>query len=54
MAEKKQTSGHLLPQTPGLTDHVQYHRDGSLWAKGQLLDGHQTGYWEWFRKDGPR
>ena len=21
-------------------------------GKGQLLNGEQTGYWEWFRKDG--
>jgi antitoxin component YwqK of YwqJK toxin-antitoxin module len=39
-------------QTP--TEHVQYHRDGSVWAKGQMLDGQQTGYWEWFRKDGTK
>lgn len=30
------------------------HRDGSLWARGQTLDGEPTGYWEWFRKDGSR
>ena len=30
------------------------HRDGSLWARGQTLDGVFTGYWEWFRKDGTR
>lgn len=30
------------------------HRDGSLWAQGQTLDGLPTGYWEWFRKDGTR
>lgn len=35
-------------------DHVQYHRDGSVWARGQTLDGVATGYWEWFRKDGVR
>ncbi|MBP6084689.1 hypothetical protein KA517_00425 [Candidatus Gracilibacteria bacterium] len=31
---------------------VQYHRDGSLWAKGYTLDGVRAGYWQWFRKDG--
>ncbi|CAM3876699.1 hypothetical protein [Aquirufa aurantiipilula] len=31
-----------------------YHRDGSLWAKGQFLNGLETGYWEWFRKDGTK
>ncbi len=32
-------------------EHLHYHKDGSLWAKGQMLDGQMTGYWEWFRKD---
>ena len=30
------------------------HKDGSLWAKGQSVDGVQVGYWEWFRKDGTK
>ena len=34
------------------TEHVHYHKDGTIWAKGQMLDGVMTGYWEWFRKDG--
>lgn len=34
--------------------YVQRHRDGTVWAKGQMLDGQPTGYWEWFRKDGTR
>lgn len=33
-------------------EHIQYHKDGSVWAKGQTLDGVPVGYWEWFRKDG--
>ena len=36
------------------TEHIQYHRDGSVWAKGQTLGGAQSGYWEWFRKDGTK
>jgi antitoxin component YwqK of YwqJK toxin-antitoxin module len=36
------------------TKHVERHRDGSVWATGQLLDGKPAGYWEWFRKDGTR
>ncbi len=32
--------------------HTQLHKDGTVWAKGQTLDGEQHGYWEWFRKDG--
>ncbi len=30
------------------------HKDGSLWARGQSVNGIATGYWEWFRKDGSR
>jgi hypothetical protein len=33
-------------------EHLHYHKDGSLWATGQMLDGVMVGYWEWFRKDG--
>lgn len=28
------------------------HRDGSLWVRGQMRDGRETGHWEFFRKDG--
>lgn len=35
-------------------EHVQYHKDGSVWATGKMLDGQTHGYWEWFRKDGTR
>ena len=35
-------------------DHVVYHKDGSVWAKGKTLGGAPTGYWEWFRKDGTK
>ena len=34
--------------------HVEYHKDGSIWAKGRMADGVPTGYWEWFRLDGTR
>lgn len=33
-------------------ENVHCHKDGPIWAKGQMLDGVPTGYWEWFRKDG--
>jgi antitoxin component YwqK of YwqJK toxin-antitoxin module len=33
---------------------VHYHKDGSVWAKGQTLDGEMHGYWEWFRKYGTK
>ena len=35
-------------------EHIQYHKDGSIWAKGQMFDGVMVGYWEWFRKDGTK
>ena len=31
---------------------TQYHKDGSVWAKGQLKGNVPAGYWQWFRKDG--
>ena len=34
--------------------HIVYHNDGTIWAKGQMLNGVATGYWEWFRKDGSK
>ena len=39
---------------PKTKSFIKNHRDGSLWAKGQTLDGVPTGYWEWYRKDGTR
>jgi hypothetical protein len=42
-----------MPQQQSETQtHTVYHRDGSIWARGQKQDGVQDGYWEWFRKDG--
>ena len=35
-------------------EYVKYHRDGTVWARGQTIDGAATGYWKWFRKDGVR
>jgi antitoxin component YwqK of YwqJK toxin-antitoxin module len=34
--------------------YVKYHNDGTMWAKGIMLDGIPEGYWEWFRKDGSK
>ena len=34
--------------------HIEYHKDGSVWAKGMMVDGKCDGYWEWFRKDGTK
>jgi antitoxin component YwqK of YwqJK toxin-antitoxin module len=37
-----------------LKQHTEYHKDGSVWAKGLMADGVPAGYWEWFRKDGTK
>ena len=37
-----------------LKEHIEYHKDGSLWARGQTLGGVPTGHWEWFRLDGTK
>jgi antitoxin component YwqK of YwqJK toxin-antitoxin module len=42
----------LASKQSAVQDHVHYHKDGTIWAKGQLRDGLMTGYWEWYRKDG--
>lgn len=41
-------------KAPVVTEHLQHHKDGTLWARGPLLDGKPSGYWEWFRKDGTK
>lgn len=33
-------------------EHIQYHKDGSIWARGQLRSNTPVGYWEWFRREG--
>ncbi|RYD83632.1 MAG: hypothetical protein EOP84_07620 [Verrucomicrobiaceae bacterium] len=40
--------------TPSQKEHIQYHKDGSVWARGMTIDGVPTGYWEWFRLDGTK
>jgi antitoxin component YwqK of YwqJK toxin-antitoxin module len=35
-------------------NYILHHKDGSLWATWQTIDGVATGYWEWFRKDGSK
>ena len=34
--------------------HVERHRNGSVRARGPVVDGQPHGYWEWFRLDGTR
>ena len=33
---------------------VKYHNDGSIWAKGEMVDDECVGYWEWYRLDGTK
>jgi antitoxin component YwqK of YwqJK toxin-antitoxin module len=44
----------MAKKKPQTTEHIQYHRDGSVWAKGQMFGEVTVGYWEWFRKDGTK
>ena len=39
---------------PTVEQYLQYHKAGSLWAKGQTIGGVPTGYWEWYRKNGTK
>jgi antitoxin component YwqK of YwqJK toxin-antitoxin module len=34
--------------------HIVYHKDGSVWARGKMTNGVCEDYWEWFRKDGSK
>jgi len=44
----------MSTKTTSEKEHIQYHKDGSVWARGQTKDGVPTGYWEWFRLDGTK
>lgn len=37
-----------------MTEHTEYHKDGSIWAKGDLKGDQPEGYWEWYRVDGTK
>jgi antitoxin component YwqK of YwqJK toxin-antitoxin module len=54
-AAKKKPSAKRAPKKAAVQRaslHEHFHKDGSLWARGLMLDGEMHGYWEWFRKDG--
>ena len=54
-AKSPRTAARKAPRRSARPEeHLHYHKDGSLWARGQLLNGVMTGYWEWYRKDGVR
>jgi antitoxin component YwqK of YwqJK toxin-antitoxin module len=44
----------MIAETHEIREHLHYHKDGSLWARGQTICDVPTGYWEWFRKDGTK
>ena len=50
------TQGQFMPKKKksAVEPYILYHKDGSVWGRGQKVDGLETGYWEWFRKDGTR
>ena len=35
----------------GMKERIDRHKDGSIKAKGHMMDGELEGYWEWFRLD---
>lgn len=44
----------MATKRKSLRQHIEYHKDGSVWAKGPMADGVPTGAWVWFRKDGTK
>jgi len=42
-----------MPKQPR-KKRIDYHKDGSIRAKGTTRGGKLDGYWEWFRKDGTK
>jgi uncharacterized protein YdhG (YjbR/CyaY superfamily) len=43
-----------MAKRSGAVPYVKHHKDGTVWAKGQIIKGVAAGYWEWFRKDGTK
>ena len=43
-----------MPKPKAKPNHTHYHKDGSVWATGTLIDGVMENYWEWSRKDGTK
>lgn len=37
-----------------MAKYIKYHKDGSIWAKGSMVNGVMEGSWEWFRKNGTK
>ncbi len=50
-SEKEKSKKTISKKSTG-KNHIRYHNDGTIWAKGKMVDDTPEGYWEWFRKDG--
>ena len=35
-----------------MAEHIDYHKDGTVCARGTMHDGVMDGDWQWYRKDG--
>lgn len=44
----------MPPEAEKGVEFTQYHKDGSVRARGRMVGDVLTGYWEWFRKDGTK
>ncbi|MEO5715380.1 MAG: hypothetical protein ABIT37_18015 [Luteolibacter sp.] len=42
----------MTSDDPSDEDRIDYHKGGTVKAKGKTRAGVLNGYWEWFRKDG--
>jgi len=51
-SEAKTKSKTVAPKKSNGKVSIKYHNDGSVWAKGKMVNSTPEGYWEWFRKDG--
>jgi len=47
-------SRQLHPRDRGTKQRIDRHKDGSIKARGHVLDDVPAGYWEWFRKGGTK
>ncbi|MDB5691645.1 MAG: hypothetical protein JWO81_708 [Alphaproteobacteria bacterium] len=43
-----------MPESSEPVLRQDFHRAGTIKARGHEVDGLLSGYWEWFRKDGTR
>ena len=37
----------MATKKSGTKPYILHHKDGSVWARGQKVDGLASGYWEW-------